>query len=1664
MKKTVLNAFARHRARTLPCLFGLLLAALPLPAQTLQWDANGTAAGVADGGGAWNTSELKWWDGAGNVSWNNALNAVAVFGNGGVVGTTASAATITVSGTVQAGGLEFAAVNLAAAENRAYIYSGGAIALADGAFIRLGNGTSNVGNARLTINSALAGRDLTIAKTGSDLALLHLGGANTWTGRLTVSAEAGSAGVFLNVTNQAAIASLDSVRVLAGNSVILGYTPAGATAAAFEIAGNGNSARGAIRFDQSVTLSGPITLLDHAGISANTAAPPTGTLAGSIGEAGGSRALTINPNGSTGTIVLAAANRFTGGLVLNSGTLRIGHAGALNADAPNLLTFAANTNAKTVSLNGFSIRVAGLSTLGTSDVVTVQNAQAGAASLTVSGTGTQIFAGILADGAGGGALALVKSGSGTQTLSGTASTYSGGTALHEGVLRIAGDRSLGAVPVAAEAANVSFNGGTLQFAAGGSALAPSLAATRGLTVNAGGGTLDTQANTVWLAAPVHGAGPLVKTGSGRLVLAAAGTHGGELLVQQGSLEVRHAQALGSADGRTRLVSGTRLDLAGGVTVADEWLITPYLAGVEGANTWAGLVQAAADATLTFEAGTGAELRVSGEVNAADIAGTAHSLILTGAGTGTVSGMIQNSLTVSKMDSGTWTLSGSNRFANGFTLTQGRLILGSAGALNAAAPNVVTFANNANSKLLSLAGTSSQAGGLSAAGGTGVVTENGGATDATLTLRNAAGQTHTYLGTLADGSGGGRLALTKAGAGTQVLGAASTYTGATTVAQGSLRLNFDAAGAPATNLLSASSPLILNGGTLALAGSAAVANGQTVNGLTVAAGSSTILLAAHATTPQNLLLDLGAISLQGGGTVNFVLPAGTPGAAHGVRTTAVNTAAGILGGWATVNGSDWAAVSGGNVVAYSGGYAEVTRFSTGTGAQGPIPNSATANVRIVNGGSSGNVALGNAGGITDIHTLLQAAGDAVVGSVAADSLRLGVSGGILLASGAGNLTLGSAAGNGGTLTAGGPTAGTAGELLFMDQVAGQTTTVHALVRNNGAGAVSLAKSGPGTLVLTGTTSDYSGGSFFNGGIVRITADRSLGAVPASAQAGSLTFNGGTLQWGAALTLSANRGISLLAGGGVLDVQAQSTTYGGRIAGPGALTKAGTGTLTLSGANSHDGETVVSAGVLAVTHNQALGGTLGGTLVANGSLLQLGNGITVTGELITINGNGGNNNGALQAATGATATWAGDILLGSNLARVGGQSNSLLTVSGVIQNGSAAANSLAISTSGNNGVVLLSGANTYTGATQIVRGTLRLGRTNSLPAGTVLTVYTAGTVTETTQFDLNGYDQTLAGLTSVLPSGSNDVVSVHNSAAGLSTLTVNQAANQTFHGKITGHLALIKDGAGTLTLTNTYNTTTPVASVSTYTGKTTVRAGTLALSGSGNLGATPWIQVDAGALLSLAGRTGGAYTLSGAVLSGRGSVNGRLIVAGSSVLRPGDSSGAPDLAGDGTGELQFQDLSLAGGAPALRALFQLGGTASSTLDPLAGGDAAYFAGADAGGRYDSLQVNGNLALNAGGTLRVELLGSYTPQLGDVFNLLDWGTLNLDGDGAGGADAFSLADLDLSSANAALGALGQGWYFETDLFLQHGLIYVAVPEPGRVALLFGGLLVLVLRRRRR
>jgi autotransporter-associated beta strand protein len=1628
-------------------LFSCLFIMGPAFAQTLQWDANGTDAGVTDGAGTWNTTDLKWWNGVDDtVAWNS--NAVALFGNGGELGIETSHSTITVSGTIQVAGLEFQAINISGS-NRSYIFSAGTLQLADNAFIRINNGVTNTNTARLVFNTALAGHNITLQKSGSDLGLLTLNGTNTWSGTLTLANTVGGGGLFINVTRLAALQTLDLIDVQAGSSLIINYNQSDALEVPIKIAGAGSSSRGAIRFDTSRTLSGAITLAANATINANTTNAPVGTLTGSISESGGSRSLTINSNSTAGTLVLAGDNHFTGGVVLSSGVLRVGHAGAFNATSPNLLSFASNANAKTVTLDGFSVTLAGLSQAGAADVVTIQNASSTPATLTLANSTEVSFRGVLADGEGGGALTLVKTGSGTQILSGTTSTYSGGTVLQGGILRIAGDGSLGNAPATPVTDHLRFDGGTLQFASSGSEASPSLAATRGITLDAGGGTLDTQSNTTYYAGNITGSGGLVKNGTGRLILAGASDHTGELLVQAGSVEIRHPQALGNTAGGTRMLSGTRLDLSGGITVTDETLITPYLAGISGENTWAGSVQGTLNATLTFESAVTNGLTLTGDINAADVDGVAHSVHLIGTGSGEIRGTITNALTVNKNGPGSWTLSGDNHFTNGVNLTQGELILASYGAVNATSPNVISFANNANTKQLSVVGNVITAG-LASTSATGVLVQNSGG-DATLILQT--GTDRSFLGSFTDGATG-RLSLDKRGPATQTLGRASSHTGDTVVREGTLQLAFNLAGAPASQILGSGSHLVLAGGTLALTGSSSTANAQTVAGVTFAQGNSLIRLEAHGTTPQDLLLDLGTLAAQAGATVNFVLPEGAPGTTHGIRTSTVNGPGDILGGWATV-GNDWATVVDGNIVAYTG-YTEITRLGQSEDIPHQLTSHTAANIKIIDGGQAGPIQPSDAN-VTHINTLLQTATEPVnINLTTGKTLRLGTGGGIRLVAGAGSLTIGQSTSNSGILSAGGSTGNTPGTLIFTDAEADQTIRVNSAIQNNGtAGAVTVVKNGPGLLILARSNSHtYSGGIHFNGGTVQIASDNALGAIPTAPTVDSLTFNGGTLRFGAAIETNVNRGAVLLDGGGTLDTNGFNSIFHGSISGSGSLTKVGNNTLTLAQANTYDGVTYVNAGILLVSHAQALGSTLGGTEVASSAIVRLNDGVTVTGETLILNGPG-NNQGNLQVQSG-TATWAGDILIANNTARIGtGSGTATLIIDGVIRNGGAS--NIGYAGIGG-GTIVLNKANTYTGSSDIIRGIIQLGTDNALPVTTSLKLLTNTVVTETVALDLNGHNQTLGALLHGVVSTLDNNFITNSQPDQLATLTLHQSANTTYSGRIEGNIALVKDGTGTLTLTSTYNTASPVATQHSYTGKTTIRGGTLALSGSGHLAGTPWIQIDSGATFSVTNANGGSYSLNEQVLSGRGRVTGHLILGNSSRLAPGDSSA---LAGDGSGRLSFEHLTLSGGdLPTLRATFQIGGTTTRLGDSFEPADVAAFADADTGDLYDSLTVSGSLNLNAGSSLRVELLDSYSPQFGDIFNLLDWGSLNLDADGVGGLGAFSLADLDLGQANALLAL--HGWHLETSHFLSHGLLYV-VPEPGRALLTLLGLGGLLLRRRR-
>jgi fibronectin-binding autotransporter adhesin len=382
--------------------------------------------------------------------------------------------------------------------------------------------------------------------------------------------------------------------------------------------------------------------------------------------------------------------------------------------------------------------------------------------------------------------------------------------------------------------------------------------------------------------------------------------------------------------------------------------------------------------------------------------------------------------------------------------------------------------------------------------------------------------------------------------------------------------------------------------------------------------------------------------------------------------------------------------------------------------------------------------------------------------------------------------------------------------------------------------------------------------------------------------SLSITGGVTAGTAAAT-------TLTLGG--TSVNAANTVSGdvadGSAGGSVAVAKTGAGVWALSGNNTYTGATAVNVGTLIAGSNSALGAAGGSVVVANAAGLSLANGVTITGKTITLTGNGNGSNGALTTVSGASATWAGNVILGATLARLGTNGNGTLTVTGVVDDGPA---TLDLAISAALGTVQLNGVNTYGGKTQLVRGTLKIGVNDSLPTGTTLDVHALATP-DPAAFDLNGFNQTVAGLTRSDTSGTGTVT---NSSATPATFTVNSAAAFTFSGQVRGTaLSFVKDGAGTLILSGTND----------YGGTTLVSGGTLQIGAGGTSGTfgagavttnatLAFSRSDAVAIAANLGGTGGVsqigpgtLTLSGTnTYAGGTAVNGGVLVFASPAAVP------------------------------------------------------------------------------------------------------------------------------------------------------------------------------------
>jgi autotransporter-associated beta strand protein len=126
---------------------------------------------------------------------------------------------------------------------------------------------------------------------------------------------------------------------------------------------------------------------------------------------------------------------------------------------------------------------------------------------------------------------VVQAGSGTTTLSGV-NTYSGTTTITAGKLAISNENNLGTNPGSAAADQLTLNGGTLLTTA-------NLTiddANRGITVGAGGGTVETAVSTTaTISSVITGGGAIAKEGAGTLIFTAANTNTNTTTVNAGIL-------------------------------------------------------------------------------------------------------------------------------------------------------------------------------------------------------------------------------------------------------------------------------------------------------------------------------------------------------------------------------------------------------------------------------------------------------------------------------------------------------------------------------------------------------------------------------------------------------------------------------------------------------------------------------------------------------------------------------------------------------------------------------------------------------------------------------------------------------------------------------------------------------------------------------------------------------------------------------------------------------------------------------------------------------------------------------------------------------------------------------------------------------------------------
>jgi fibronectin-binding autotransporter adhesin len=512
---------------------------------------------------------------------------------------------------------------------------------------------------------------------------------------------------------------------------------------------------------------------------------------------------------------------------------------------------------------------------------------------------------------------------------------------------------------------------------------------------------------------------------------------------------------------------------------------------------------------------------------------------------------------------------------------------------------------------------------------------------------------------------------------------------------------------------------------------------------------------------------------------------------------------------------------------------------------------------------------------------------------------------------------------------------------------------------GTGAIN--KTGEGVVRLLRNNSGWSGNMNINEGAVRISNDASNamgtgtwtlggggnnttlivtksfndnpyvnpGGIVVAAGAGNRTF----------ANFAADAGIPILSGNitlnkdAIFDVELVTVgtgdrmTLSGNVTGTGGIVKTNTGILILSGTNNnYSGATDIQAGKLYLAGAGRLGS--GNVTIASGANLDFaaGNSTTpnnvannisgageifqnVAGTTTRITGNVTNtggltiNAGTFQIGNGTTTgSYNGNATVASGAALAFARSNAY-THGGTI---SGAGGVSKVSS----GDVTLTGNNSYSGQTSLFAGALVADHANALGTGNI------------TFSNLGGNTGTIRY--TAASAGTDWATRIVNSAGTIRLDTNGNDVNLAGAINDTNTFGLVKSGAGVLTLGGN----------NTYTGTTTVSAGTLLINGST--------------------ASGSAVTVAnGGTLGGTGTINGAITVNSGGTLSPGNS----------IGQLTVGSLTLNSGANLVFGL-----TSNAT----------------AGTTYD--QIDGTSLILSGGTVNLTLngIGVQSIALGNTFTL--------------------------------------------------------------------------------